>query len=81
LIEGRSDNNSDPDELEPSYAESVRRFNARQQNEDLWDRLRYHEAMMEAHTCTFRQILDKHQAGRERCKAMLGLTSPGEGKS
>jgi hypothetical protein len=34
LIEKRSSREADPDELEPSYAESVRRYNARQQEEN-----------------------------------------------
>jgi hypothetical protein len=73
LIERRSDATPDPDILEASYVESVRRFNARRRNEDLWDRLRYHEAMLEAHTRTFMQLLDRHKAGRERCEEMLGI--------
>lgn len=38
MIERRSGKAPDPEELEPSYAESVRRFNARrrQQNRALW---------------------------------------------
>lgn len=59
--------------LKNTYMESVRRFHARRRNEDLWDRLRYHEAMLEAHSRTFEQLLDKHKAGRERCEAMLGI--------
>ncbi len=73
LIERRSSSNLDPDELEPSYAESVRRFHARHRNEDLWDRLRYHEAMLEAHTRTFKEILERHKAGVSRCAEMLGI--------
>ena len=73
LIERRSRKEPDPDELEPSYAESVRRYNARRRDERLWERLRYHEAMLEAHARTFREILDRHRTGRERCEAMLGI--------
>lgn len=38
LIERRAGKEPDPDELEPSYAESVQRFHAhrRQQNRALW---------------------------------------------
>lgn len=73
LIDRRSSSNPDPDELEPSYAESVRRFHARHRNEDLWERLRYHEAMLESHTRTFMQLLDKHRAGVSSCEAKLGI--------
>ena len=75
LIERRASSDPDPDMLEPSYAESVRRYNARRRNEALWERLRYHEAMLENHARNFEQILDKHKAGRERCEAMLGITT------
>lgn len=38
MIERRAPTESDPDEMEPSYAESVRRFNARRREENraLW---------------------------------------------
>ena len=73
LIERRAPKEPDLDELEPSYMESVRRFNARRRHEALWDRLRYHEAMLQSHTRTFQEILDKHRAGRERCEDLLGI--------
>lgn len=73
MIERRASSDPDPDEMEESYVASVRRFNARRRHEALWDRLHYHEAMMEAHTKTFMQLLDKHKAGRERCEELLGI--------
>lgn len=73
LIERRASSDPDPDTMEASYMESVRRFHARRRNEDLWDRLRYHEAMLAAHTRAFHEILGRHQAGRERCEEMLGI--------
>lgn len=73
LIERRASSDSDPDEREESYMQSVRRFHAHRRNEDLWDRLRYHEAMLAAHTRTFQQILDKHRVGREQCEQLLGI--------
>ena len=77
MIERRSDGAPDPDELEPSYAESVRRYREKERREHLWQRLRFHERMLANHTATFQAILDKHEAGRERCEAMLGI---GEGR-
>lgn len=73
FIAHRSRREPDPDELEPSYAASVRGSGGRRRDEALWDRLRWHEAMLEAHSRTFEQILDKHKAGRERCERMLGI--------
>ena len=67
------DRQPDPCELEPSYAESVRRFHARHRNEDLWAKLRYHEAMLESHTRTFMKFLDKHRNGVSSCEAKLGI--------
>jgi hypothetical protein len=75
LIERRSDAAPDPDELEPSYAESVRRYHARRRNEDLWQRLRFHERMLANHTAAFQAILDRHRAGVLRCEAMLEIQS------
>lgn len=73
LIERRAPREPDVDEREPSYLESVRRFNARRRNEDLWERLKYHEAMLEAHTRTFTRILDEHRAGVSSCEAKLEI--------
>lgn len=73
LIERRSSSNPGPDELEPSYMESVRRHREAERREHLWQRLRFHERMLENHTRMFQEILERHQAGRERCEAMLGI--------
>jgi hypothetical protein len=73
LIERRSSSNPDPDTLEPSYAESVRRFNARQRDEHLWQRLLFHQAMLRSHRENFRQIIRRHKAGVSRCEEMLGI--------
>ncbi len=75
LIERRFDASeaTDPDTLEASYAASVRRHREAERREHLWQRLRFHERMLANHTRTFQEILDRHQAGRERCEAMLGI--------
>ena len=73
LIERRASSDPDPDELEPSYMASVRRYLEKERREHLWQRLRFHERMLEAHTRTFQEILNKHKAGRERCEEMLGI--------
>ena len=49
LIERRASSDPDPDEREESYMQSVRRYNARRRDERLWEKLQYHEAMIEAH--------------------------------
>lgn len=73
LIERRSSRDPDPDELEPSYMESVRRYREKERREHLWQRLRFHERQIANHTATFMELLELHKAGRERCEAMLGI--------
>jgi hypothetical protein len=77
MIERRASKEPDPDELEPSYAESVRRYHDRERQEHLWQRLRFHERQIQNHTATFTEILDRHKAGRARCEELLGI---GEGR-
>ncbi len=73
FIERRATSDPDPDEREESYMESVRRYREKERREHLWQRLRFHERMLEAHTATFMEILDKHKAGRAQCEEMLGI--------
>lgn len=73
LIERRAKSNPDPDELEPSYAESVRRYREKERQDHLWQRLRFHERQIQNHTATFMKILERHKAGRARCEALLGI--------
>lgn len=73
MIERRASREPGPDEREESYMESVRRYHSRSRDERLWERLRYHEAMLEAHTRTFKEILKRHKAGVSRCAEMLGI--------
>ncbi len=73
FIERRASKEPDPDETEASYMESVRRYHERERQEHLWQRLRFHERMLEAHTATFMEILERHKAGVSRCEQMLGI--------
>ena len=75
LIERRGSREPDPDEVEPSYMASVRRFHARQRDELLWARLRHHEAMLEAHAKTFQKIIRRHKAALAECELTLGIMS------
>ena len=75
LIERRASKEPDPDELEPSYAESVRRYREKQRREHLWQKLRFHERMLANHTKAFQQILDRHKKGVAKCEAMLGVVN------
>ncbi len=59
LIEKRSDGTPGPDEKEPSYAESVRRYHSRHRREirALW--YGYHEHMRELHARLSREHEEK----------------------
>ena len=80
FITRRADKTPDPDTTEASYAESVRRYREKERREHLWQRLRFHERMLEAHTATFMEILAKHRAGRAQCEEMLGIQATNERK-
>lgn len=73
LIERRVSSDPDLDEREESYMASVRRFHARQRDELLWERLRFHERQIQNHTATFMEILERHKASLARCEEMLGI--------
>lgn len=66
-------------EREEMYMESVRRYHGRRRDERLWERLRYHEEMLENHTRTFTEILERHRAGVSRCEQQLGIQSEKKG--
>ena len=57
---------------------SVRRYQDRQRTRTLWDRLRYHEAMLRAHASTYEHIVRRHRLEVERCEAMLGINEKGD---
>ena len=47
----------------------------RQRDEVLWDRLHYHQAMLEAHTQNFEALLRRHRVGLRLVEEALGITS------
>jgi 8-oxo-dGTP pyrophosphatase MutT (NUDIX family) len=49
LIERRASREPDPDELEPSYAESVRRFHTRRREAHKWEWVRYFDRLARNH--------------------------------
>jgi hypothetical protein len=57
------------------WAMSVRRHNARLERERLWGILRYHQAMLEAHTANFQALLERHRTGLRLCEEALGITT------
>ena len=62
LIERRSSSNLDPDELEPSYAESVRRFNARRREVNRWEWIKFYDRLARNHA----RLSEEHAARAEK---------------
>jgi hypothetical protein len=58
---------------EELWMETVRRYHEKERTSLLWERLRYHEAMVRAHTTTHEAIINRHRAGVERCEQLLGI--------
>ena len=53
--------------------ESVRRCHAKERESILWERLRYSEQMIRAHTATLEAIIARHRTEVKRCEALLGI--------
>jgi hypothetical protein len=47
------------------WMETVREYHERERQSLLWERPRYHEAMLRAHTATHRAIIARHRARQE----------------
>jgi hypothetical protein len=63
LIERRARKEGvDPDEIEPGYVESVRRFNARRREEMRAAWTSYHEGQAERHRRTLQDLIAHHEA-------------------
>ncbi len=80
LIERRARERTAATELAEMWAASTRRHNARLDRARLWDRLRYHQDQLEAHTRTFETLLKRHRVGLRMCEEALGIVgTEGEG--
>ena len=74
FIERRARQNAAENALEEMWKESVRKYNARHREERIWERLRYHEAMLRAHSHNFEALLKRHRVGLRLCEEALGIT-------
>ena len=62
LIERRSQNGEvDPDELEPGYIESVRRYNARRHEEMRAAWCEYHQGQAARHRAVLEDLVARHE--------------------
>ena len=72
--------NPEQQRIEDGWAESTRKYNARYREACLWERLHYHQAMLDAHTRNFEELLRRHRVGLRLVEQALGMTSE-EGES
>ncbi len=69
--------NPEQQRIEDGWAESTRRYNARNREERLRERLGWHRAQLERHTATFEDLLKRHKTGLRLCEEALGIDSKG----
>jgi hypothetical protein len=55
--------------------ETVKAYNVRERESMLWERLRYHEALIRSHSSTFKLLIGRHKSEVERLERLLGITS------
>jgi hypothetical protein len=55
--------------------ETVRRYHEKEREAVRWEKLRYHEQMVRAHTATLEAIVARHRTEVARCEALLGIDS------
>lgn len=72
------DRRPDPDEIEPGYVESVRRFNARREQEMRAAWCEYHEGHAARLGHTLGALVGHHEAEAERCRRLLAETGSGQ---
>jgi hypothetical protein len=62
LIEKRSSRDVDPDERDETWKESVRRYNARQQEENRQAWCEYHQGQAARHRAVLAELIARHEA-------------------
>ena len=60
---------------EVAWAESVRRYNEREEQGLLWEQKRYHESMIRAHEANLAAIVSGHREKLARVDALLGISN------
>ena len=59
---------------EETYEENVRRYHKRERRGMLWERLRYHEALIQSHCSTFELLIGRHRSEVARLETLLGIS-------
>jgi hypothetical protein len=60
---------------EELWMETVSRYHAKERTSLLWEKLRYHEALIQSHSSTFELLIGRHRNEVERIERLLGITS------
>jgi hypothetical protein len=53
--------------------EMVNAYNERSRRGMLWEKLRYHEALIQSHSSTFELLKGRHRSEVERLERLLGI--------
>jgi hypothetical protein len=59
---------------EQLWMETVRRYHEKERTSLLWERLRYHEALIQSHSSTFELLIGRHRNEVERLERLLGIS-------
>jgi hypothetical protein len=78
LIEKRSSRDVDPDERDETWKESVRRYNARQQEETRQAWCEYHQGQAARHRAVLEALIARHE---EKARRLLADEDRGEGRT
>jgi hypothetical protein len=62
------------------WMESEQRYWERVSRQQLWERLRYHDRIIAAHSSTYELLVDRHRQEVARLEEMLGITEAIEGE-
>jgi hypothetical protein len=55
------------------WMETVKAYNERERQGILWERLRYHEALIQSHSSTSELLIGRHKSEVERLERLLGI--------
>ncbi len=73
FIDRRATQRDEANAEEMMWKASVRKHHDKLRTEHLRERLGYHQAMLEAHTRNFEELLRRHRVGLRLCEEALGL--------
>jgi hypothetical protein len=66
---------------EDLWMETVKAYNERERQGILWERLRYHEALIQSHSSTLELLIGRHRDEVERLERLLGIAELDQAES